>query len=308
MTIMWHSFLIWIALSMLLPLSVSADELLVWARLTFEEEGLAFSQKEQLILPFPVMPQNPNAGSYLALRHFPGNGAKSLLKPLAFKELDGENHGWAITPGKFEGKDISGGELLLLLDHIGDMPSSSDLMMAFKIFIPEDDIGEYRVTFWNQTKSGKKADIRLQLRNAQWNFIKIPLHVPNSIDTGDIVRNLTIYSKTTKTYRWIVDDIVVWSGHDSQQPQPVAGLAVKADDDDNILTWNASNDNLAIAFYEIHRGTVQDFTPSATTAIGRTSDCHFRDVCPMHEDSFYRIIAIDYADNPSPASNAVRRP
>ncbi len=308
MKTIWHSVLIWIALSMIFSLSTMADNLMVWARLTFEEDGLAFSQKEQLILPFPVMSQNPHAKSYLALRHFPGNGAKSLLKPLAFTEPGSGNHGRAITAGKFEGKDISDGELLLLLDHIGDMPSSPDLMMAFKIFIPEDDIGEYRVAFWNQTKNGKKADIRLQLRNAQWNFVKIPLHVPNSIDAGDIVRNLTIYSRTRKTYHWIVDDIVFWSGHDSQPPQTVNGLAVKADNDDNMLTWKASDDNLAIAFYEIHRGTVQDFTPSAKTVIGKTSDCHFRDVCPMHEDSFYRIIAIDYADNLSPASNAVRRP
>ncbi len=293
---------------MLFLLPAMAADLVLWARMTFEEDGLAFSSKDQLILPFPVMPQNPKAGSYLALRHYPGNGAKSLLKPLAFAEPGSGNHGRAITTGKFEGNDIAGGELLLLLDHIGDMPSSPDLMLAFKIFIPEDDVGEYRVAFWNYTKNGKKADIRLKLRNGQWNFIKIPLHVPHSIDAGDIVRNLTIYSRMAKAYHWIVDDIVVWSGQDTMPPRIVTGLTVDADTDDNILTWKASDDNLAIATYEIHRGTVRDFTPSAATAIGRTSDCHFRDVCPMHEDSFYRIIAIDYADNRSAASNAVSRP
>ena len=284
-----------------------SSELKIWARMTFDEEGLKFQNKDCLILPFPVMEGNEKAGSYLALRHYPGNGVKSRLKPLAFSEPGCEDHGRAIKPGKFEGQDISDGELLLLFDHIGDMPSAPDLMIAFKLFVPKDDVAEYRVAFWNYTQEGKKADILIKPPRGQWNLIRLPLHVPNSIDMGDIVRNITLRAKSSKPYRWIVDDIVVWSGEDRQPPSPVKNVTVKADGNDNILSWLPATDNLAIAAYEIHRGTVIDFKPSPQTLIGKTAECHFRDFFPMHEDSFYRIITIDYAENSSTPTAACQR-
>ena len=302
--------LVMLAVSLLMSFSstASGEELFIWARMTFEEEGLDFSDKNHLSVRFPVMKGNEKAGSYIAMRHYPGNGVKSQLKPLAFATPGSEGHGRAIMPGLFEGRQISGGELLLLIDHIGDMPSSPDLTLGFKLFVPQEDAAEFRVAFWNYTQNGKKADLRLQPKRGQWNYIRIPLHVPKSIDLGDIVRNLCLYSRSGKPYRWRVDDIVVWSGQDPQPPTSVEAVTVKANGDDNLIEWTPAKDNLAIASYEIHRGTVPSFKPSNKTLIGKTIDCTFRDVRPMHEDSFYSIIAIDYANNPSTPSPFVQRP
>ncbi len=288
------------------PTAASSSELKLWARMTFEEEGLDFIDHNQLGVRFPIMKGNEKAGSYIALRHYPGNGVKSSLKKLAFATPGCGGFGRAIMPGKFQGKEISGGELLLLIDHIGDMPSSPDLMFAFKLYAPEDSVA-YRFGFWNYTQQGKKADLLLKPKAGQWNFIRIPLHVPKSIDLGDIVRNLCLNSKSSQPFRWKVDDIVVWSGKDAEPPTVVSNMTVTAKGNDNLLTWEPSSDNLAVAQYEIHRGTVQDFTPSPKTVIGKTTDCRYLDVFPMHEDSFYRVIAIDYADNPSAPSSAAQR-
>ena len=287
--------------------TVSSEELFVWAKITFEEDGLAFENNNRLILPFPVMQNNPKAGTYLALRHYT-IGAKSTLRPLAFAP-GCENHGRAIKPDQFNGKDIAGGELVFLMDHIGEMPSAPDLTLAFKLFVPADDTNEYHVIFWNCTQEGKKATILLKPNRGKWNFIRVTLHVPQFIDKGDIVRNVSMKARSynSKPFHWLVDDIVVWSGQDRIPPSPVEQILCQADGDDNLIRWTPVEDNLAIAAYEIHRGTVPLFQPTEKTVIGRTTDSNFRDVCPMHENSFYRIIAIDYADNPSTPSPSVQR-
>lgn len=280
-----------------------ADEFCIWARITFEEQGLAFSDAKNMVMSLPVQPQNTSAGSYIALRFYPPNGMKSSLKKLAVFSQDSTGiNGHSITPGE----DIIGGELLLLLDHIGNLKAAPDLMLALKLFVPEEDGSEYRLTFWNNSKPGK-CSILLSPKRGQWNLVRVPLISPGAIDAGDIVRNATLYSRSSQKRQWLVDDFAVWSGKDPYPPEQVKELKVSFKGDDNYLMWMPSHDNLAIARYDIHRGTVPDFLPNQSTLIGKTLETHFTDVCPMHELSYYKIIAIDYAENPSEPSIAAKR-
>lgn len=282
---------------------LTAGDFCLWARMTFEEPGLAFSDASNLVMKLPVQPQNPTAGSYLAMRYYPPNGGKSSLRKLAVHSGDSTGPlGHSLTPGE----DLVNGELLLLLDHIGELKAAPDLMLAFKVFLPKDDHGEYRLTFWNCSRPGK-CSLLLNLKPGQWNVVRAPLIFPGAIDTGDIVRHATFYSRTARKRNWLFDDYIVWSGKDPQPPEPVSELKVTARGDDNLLSWRPSQDNLAIAHYAVHRGTVPDFAPSQATLAGQTIQPHFTDVSPMHENCFYKVIAIDYADNPSAPSLPVRR-
>ncbi len=286
-------------------MSVHASELRIWARMTFEEKNISFSE-DGLFLNFPVMPQNPNAKTTLGLRHYPKT-VNSSLRPLELVAPGADGAGHAVAPVKPDGIALSRGELKLLFNKIGMMPAAPDMMFAFKLFVPEGDVASYRIVFNSAKDYRRKADILMRPKCGEWNFMRVPLHLQKAIDIGDFVQNVTMVSSSSSAYGWMVDDIVAWSGDDEQPPTTVATVTVKAEGDDNLIAWAPSADNLAIAYYEVHRGTVRDFAPSASTLIAETAGCSFKDVCPMHENSFYKVIAVDYADNPSKPSSEARR-
>ncbi len=285
--------------------TVHASELRIWARMTFEEKGLAFSEDGNL-LSFPVAPQNPNAKAHLALRYYPKT-VNSYLQPLEVVAPGADGTGHAVAPVKPDGIALRGGDLVLLFERLGMMPAAPDMMFAFKLFVSEDDVASYRIVFNSAKDYRRKVDVLMRPKCGGWNFMRVPLHLPKAIDIGDAVQNVRMVSSSSKSYGWMVDDIVAWSGDDAQPPDTVATVTVTADGDDNLVSWTPSADNLAIAYYEIHRGTVRDFTPSHETLIAESVGCSFKDICPMHEASFYKVIAIDYADNHSIPSTAARR-
>ena len=286
-------------------MSVHASELRIWARMTFEEKDISFSE-DGLFLNFPAMPQNPNAKTTLGLRHYPKT-VNSSPRPLELVVPGADGAGHAVAPAKPDGIALSRGELKLLFNKIGMMPAAPDMMFAFKLFVPEGDVASYRIVFSSAKDYRRKVDILMRPKCGGWNFMRVPLHLQKAIDIGDFVQNVTMVSSSSSAYGWMVDDIVAWSGDDAQPPTTVATVTVKAEGDDNLISWTPSDDNLAIAYYEVHRGTVRDFTSSASTLVAETEGCSFKDVCPMHENSFYKVIAIDYADNPSKPSSAARR-
>ena len=286
-------------------MSVHASELRIWARMTFEEKDISFSEDGNL-LSFPVMKQNPNAKTTLGLRHYPKT-VNSSPRPLELVAPGADGAGHAVAPAKPDGIALSRGELMLLFNKVGMMPAAPDTMFAFKLFVPEGDVASYRIVFSSAKDYRRKADILMRPKSGGWNFMRVPLHLQKAIDIGDFVQNVTMVSSSSTAYGWMVDDIVAWSGDDAQPPSTVEKVTVTADGDDNLISWPPSTDNLAIAYYEIHRGTVGYFTPSAETLIAEVVGCSFKDICPMHENSFYKIIAIDYADNPSKPSNAAQR-
>ena len=69
------------------------------------------------------------------------------------------------------------------------------------------------------------------------------------------------------------------------------------------LSWAAATDNVGVLRYNVHRGTVSTFTPSAANRVGQPTGTSFSDTSVPAGSWFYKVTAEDAAGNVGPVSN-----
>jgi len=90
---------------------------------------------------------------------------------------------------------------------------------------------------------------------------------------------------------------------DVTPPTAPTNLAAVAGPGQAALSWTASTDNVGVARYDVHRSTTPGFTPSAGTKIGQSTTAGYSDTGLTPGTYYYKVIAYDASNNPSPASN-----
>lgn len=91
---------------------------------------------------------------------------------------------------------------------------------------------------------------------------------------------------------------------DTEPPSTPMGVSTSVRGAEVTVTWNASTDSVGVAGYRVHRGTTQDFAPSASTQVGAPGSTSFTERGTPAGDWFYRVVAVDSAGNASAASAA----
>ncbi len=69
------------------------------------------------------------------------------------------------------------------------------------------------------------------------------------------------------------------------------------------LSWGAASDNVAVARYNLHRGTSAGFTPSTANRIAQPTGTSYTNTGLAAGTYYYKVIAEDAAGNVGPASN-----
>ncbi|MGD7707097.1 LamG-like jellyroll fold domain-containing protein [Microlunatus sp. Y2014] len=92
---------------------------------------------------------------------------------------------------------------------------------------------------------------------------------------------------------------------DTTPPGPVSGLTVVLSGTTAQLSWTAATDDVGISGYQVHRGTTADFTPGTATLVAEPTGTSHDDTGLAPGTYFYRVIAVDTAGNPGPATAAV---
>ena len=69
------------------------------------------------------------------------------------------------------------------------------------------------------------------------------------------------------------------------------------------LSWGAATDNVAVARYNVHRGTSAGFTPSVANRIAQPTGTSYTDTGLAAGTYYYKVTAEDAAGNVGPASN-----
>ena len=90
---------------------------------------------------------------------------------------------------------------------------------------------------------------------------------------------------------------------DTQAPTAPGSLTANVSSNAADLAWQSSTDNVGVVGYDVHRGTVSGFTPSAANRVIRTTLTTYRDAGLAAGTYYYKVVAADAAGNPSPASN-----
>lgn len=105
--------------------------------------------------------------------------------------------------------------------------------------------------------------------------------------------------------RSVPTDSVEVTVTDASPPSRPAALTADVEDRAVSLTWQASNDNVGVVGYEVHRGTSAGFTPGVGSRVDTVTGTSWSDTEHPIGDFFYKGIALDAAGNTSAASNAV---
>ena len=92
---------------------------------------------------------------------------------------------------------------------------------------------------------------------------------------------------------------------DRTAPSTPTGLAVTVNGTSAALSWAASTDDVGLAGYRVHRGATADFVANASSKIVDTSATSYTDADLAPGTYYYRVVAVDTADNTSAASAAV---
>ncbi|MGW9627797.1 fibronectin type III domain-containing protein [Microbacterium sp. NPDC055521] len=93
---------------------------------------------------------------------------------------------------------------------------------------------------------------------------------------------------------------------DVTAPSAPTGLSGSTSGDDVTLSWTAATDDLAVAGYEIHRGSSSDFEPTEGTRIGESTTTSYTDVDRPAGIAHYRVIAVDAAGNAGEPSQSAQ--
>lgn len=145
-----------------------------------------------------------------------------------------------------------------------------------------------------------------------WDFVK---DVPATAEAQYSTICATLFDSTkTSGQKWSVfyisghakDGVTVVksakdSGYSADNLSPKAPLPLVANKAAGKVTveWTQSEDK-DFNFYNVYRGTAQDFNPSATQAVGRLADTKFTEVLSTTgQKYYYRITAVDFSGNES---------
>jgi hypothetical protein len=90
---------------------------------------------------------------------------------------------------------------------------------------------------------------------------------------------------------------------DTTAPTAPANLTATGSIGSSQLGWSASTDNVGVSSYNIHRGAVAGFTPSAANQIGTSTTTGYSDSGLPAGTYYYRVTAQDAAGNISAPSN-----
>lgn len=90
---------------------------------------------------------------------------------------------------------------------------------------------------------------------------------------------------------------------DTTAPTKVDGVLAVTSGGTVTLTWSAASDDVAVAAYRVYRAASADFVPDATNRLGEVATTSFTDTVGART-WFYKVIAVDAADNAGDASDA----
>ncbi len=287
-----------LAAAALSAVTLCADDVKVWGKCTLEEPNLKFS-KPASVIKLPPVPGNEKAKTYFALRAYPA-GSKAVRHNMEKVTPGADGTGHAIAP-----TEVRARETVFEYGGFGEIKASADLYVAFNIFVPEGVSHEFRMGSRNHTKN--KRYVKYFKTKPGWNFICIPVMAPPALSEGDVVKYITITSKSSNdTQGWKLDNLIIWQGKDTVKPSKVDGVSAKKADDKIELSWKAATDNLTIAKYKVYQGSVKNFTCDASSLVGETISLTHAVPLGMRDDYFYRVAAVDCAGNESEASDAVQ--
>ncbi len=91
---------------------------------------------------------------------------------------------------------------------------------------------------------------------------------------------------------------------DSTAPTVPAGLTAAVSGSSVALSWTASTDNVGVTQYDVHRGTVPDFSPTPYTVVAGVTGTSYTHTGVSAGTWYYRVAARDAAGNWSGLSTA----
>ncbi|MGW0811447.1 LamG-like jellyroll fold domain-containing protein, partial [Nonomuraea sp. NPDC002799] len=90
---------------------------------------------------------------------------------------------------------------------------------------------------------------------------------------------------------------------DTQAPTAPGSLTATGGQGSAQLAWTAATDNVGVTGYTVHRATTSGFTPSGANQVGSATGTSFTDSGVPAGTYYYKVIAFDAVNLPSPASN-----
>ncbi|MFG1705508.1 LamG-like jellyroll fold domain-containing protein [Nonomuraea sp. M3C6] len=90
---------------------------------------------------------------------------------------------------------------------------------------------------------------------------------------------------------------------DTQPPTAPGSLTATGGQGSAQLAWAASTDNVGVVGYNVHRSATAGFTPSGGNQVGSATSTSFTDSGVPAGTYYYKVIAFDAVNLPSPASN-----
>jgi predicted lipoprotein with Yx(FWY)xxD motif len=94
---------------------------------------------------------------------------------------------------------------------------------------------------------------------------------------------------------------------DNLSPSAVTAVAAQVEKGPSVnIHWSEDTDDPDVGYYEVHRSSIDGFTPSSSTLMGQTTDTILTDGSPISgAENYYRIITVDVHGNKSnPSSQA----
>ncbi|MBE6357445.1 MAG: hypothetical protein E7058_10135 [Lentisphaerae bacterium] len=262
------------------------------------EENVIKQSKNQEIIYFPqIAGQQQKSDTIIAMRAY-HHGKPHHLHPLKVVSPG------AGGTGKAVGFEPINAYTLLLMINGPRLKAAPDLYAYCKVFVPEDFKGTLSLSLWNDTKN-KSKKFYFQAKPG-WNVLYTPLYGAGSLDAGDSFQGLNVNVVDNQMHKWIVDDIVIWQGQDTEKPATVTGISATSVDNGIKVTYQKSKDNLAVKCYRIYRGSVPGFKCDKSTLRGESDSLEFTDEPSMRDDYYYNVTAVDCAGLESVPGTAVQ--
>ncbi|MBE6390524.1 MAG: hypothetical protein E7043_10245 [Lentisphaerae bacterium] len=269
----------------------------IHSRGDFEEEIIKQSKNQEIIYFPQIAGQQQKSGTIIAMRAY-HHGKPQHLHPLKVVSPGADGTGKAV------GFEPINAYTLLLMINGARFKATPDLYAYCKVFVPEDFKGTLSLSLWNDTKN-KSKKFYFQAKPG-WNVLYTPLYGAGSLDEGDSFQGVNVNVVDNQMHKWIVDDIVIWQGQDTEKPAVVTGINAVTEGDKIKISYQRSSDNLAVKCYRIYRGSVPGFKCDKSTLRGESDSLEFFDALSMRSDYYYNVTAVDCAGLESLPGQAVQ--
>jgi fibronectin type 3 domain-containing protein len=117
-----------------------------------------------------------------------------------------------------------------------------------------------------------------------------------------LLDDVRIYNRAL-TQAEIQQDLTTAVTEDPTPPTAPSNLTATGSSSAVALDWDAAADNVAVARYNVHRGTSAGFTPAAANRIAQPTGTSYTDAGLAPNTYYYKVTAEDAAGNLGPASN-----